>query len=100
LTTDEKLISYKHYVNSDNCAGIFVFPEFKLKLVSLGYHENKIYESYPSIYIHRFQEINTNDEHIMSGGAILPKKNIEGFIKNKYPSKQINYYGVLEKDEY
>ena len=106
LTNDAKLISYKRYVNSDNCYGIFVFPEFKSKLVSLGYNENKIYESYPSIYIHKFQEINTNDEHIMSGGAMLPKKNIEGFIeisvkiKNKYPSKQINYYCVIEDPEY
>ena len=106
LTNDSKLISYKRYVNSDNCCGIFVFPEFKSRLISLGYNENKIYESYPSIYIHKFQEINTNGEHIMSGGAMLPKKNIEGFIKlsvkikNKYPSKQINYYCVIEDQEY
>ena len=106
LTNDAKLISYKRYVNSDNCACILVFPEFKSRLVSLGYNENKIFESYPSFYIHRFQEINTNGDHIMSGGAMLPKKNIEGFIelsvkiKNKYPLKQINYYCVIENPEY
>jgi len=106
LTNDKKLISYKRYVNSENCRGIFVFPEFKSRLVSLGYNENKLYETYPSIYIHKFQEIDTNGEHIMSGGAMLPKKNIEGFIqiaikiKNKYPLKQINYYCVVEDPEY
>jgi len=106
LTSDSKLISYKKYVNSENCNGIIVFPEFKSRLISLGYNENKIIQSYPSIYIHRFLEINTNGEHIMSGGAMLPKKNIENFIqlaskiKNKYPLKQINYYCMIESYYY
>jgi len=106
LTTDEKLLSYKRYVNSENCNGIIVFPEFKSRLISLGYNENKIYQNYPSLYIHRFLEINTNGGGIMSGGAMLPKKNIESFIelsikiKNKYPSKQINYYCIIDDQDY
>ena len=106
LTTDEKLISYKKYVNSENCNGIIVFPEFKSRLISLGYIEDKIQQSYPSFYINRFLEVNTNGQHIMSGGAMLPKKNIENFIKlaikikNKFPTKQVNYYCVIDDYKY
>lgn len=102
----------KRYVKQINenkyCLKIIVFPEFYRKLLSFGILESKLLPMYPTINVKNF--INGGDEkngpHIMSGGAFLPKKNIEGFIllskkiKERFPDKTITYYSVLENQSY
>jgi hypothetical protein len=100
------LTQYKDIINSNNCKGIIAFPGFKKLLVDAGINEYKVIYSYPSFYIYNFKLDLPNDKHIMSGGSLLPKKNIEGFIllakkiKNIYPDKAIHYYSVVEDLEY
>jgi glycosyltransferase involved in cell wall biosynthesis len=106
---EKNLSKYKDCINSEYCAGILAFPPFKQILVDAGYNPNKVFCTYPSINIRQFQSVDIytqNGNDIMSGGAMLPKKNIEGFIllakkiKQKYPEKNINYYGMEEDDKY
>lgn len=101
--------SYKKHVNivnSERCAGIFVFHEFVDKLISEGFHADKLHAFYPSIYIDKYWINTPNGQDIMSGGACLPKKNIPGFIelaakiKKLFPEKKITYYTVQEDPRY
>jgi hypothetical protein len=86
---------------------IIVFTEFLDRLVKIVIKESKLLPMYPTLDISLFinQEIE-NGQHIMSGGAFLPKKNIKGFIllskkiKKIYPEKQITYYSVMENKSY
>ena len=99
---------YAKQINDNKyCLKIVVFPEFLEKLVSLGIDENKMLGMYPSIDIKQFINLDIeNGTHIMSGGAFLPKKNIKSFIllskkiKEKFPTKRITYYSVVEDKSY
>lgn len=98
--------TYVKIINGNKCKGVIVFPSFKKILTDAGVNENKIKISYPSINIKNFINSETNGNDVMGGGAMLPKKNIPGFImlakkiKNYFPSININYYGVVENQEY
>jgi glycosyltransferase involved in cell wall biosynthesis len=102
------ITKYKKYVNDPKCYGIFVFVPFKQKCLNAGFDESKIFTCWPSININIFRNVfgMSNGPDIMSGGAFLPKKNIEGFIllakkiKEKFPTKKISYYSVEESPSY
>ena len=102
----QNMAIYKNIINESKCKGIIVFPSFKQKLLDAGINENKIFVSYPSIDIKKFHLDIPNGNDIMSGGAMLPKKNIEGFIrlakkiKDQYPNININFYGMVENETY
>lgn len=99
---------YARQINKNKlCLKIIVFHEFFDKLISFGYDSSKLLPSYPTFDIYPYITLKTqNGQDIMSGGAFLPKKNIEAFIKlsvlikDKYPSKQITYYSVVEEELY
>jgi hypothetical protein len=78
----KSLSKYKKYVDSPYCKKILCFPFFKSLLENSEFDKTKLYPVYPSINIERYWIdnglIRTNS--IMSGGALLPKKNIEDFI--------------------
>lgn len=106
LTTN--INQYRDCVNSPLCNGIFVFYPFKQKCIDAGFDESKVFQYWPSINIRAFRDVFSlpNGNDIMSGGSVLPKKNIEGFIllakkiKAIYPSKNIVYYSVEEELDY
>jgi len=89
------------------CSKIIVFPEFYEKLLSFGIKASKLLPMYPTFHVKQFLSMDPeHGKHIMSGGAFLPKKNIEGFIllskkiKERFPNKVINYYSVMENKDY
>lgn len=104
----DNITKYAKYINDPKCYGIFVFVPFKQKCMDAGFDESKIFTCWPSININIFRNVfgMSNGPDIMSGGAFLPKKNIEGFIllakkiKEKFPSKKISYYSVEESPSY
>lgn len=108
LLDNNNQCKYKDIVNSDNCKGIFTFPCFRQKLIDCGYDSEKVFSTFPSFNTKIFKsDIDiSNGKNIMGGGAILKKKNIEGFIqlamkiKEIYPEKTITYYGVQEDEDY
>jgi glycosyltransferase involved in cell wall biosynthesis len=97
---------YKGYIEKDVCKGIFVFPGFVAKFIEAKIDSTKIVPSYPLINMDWFSSIEPNGRDIMSGGCILPKKNLEGFIdlatkiKQRYPNYTITYYGIDEDPIY
>lgn len=104
---DKKLmLKYAELANSEYCKGILCFPGFVDIFKQSNFDMNKIKPTYPSLYIKKFINDSPNGHDIMSGGACLPKKNIEEFIqiakiiKNKYPWKNITYYFVQEDIQY
>lgn len=108
---DNNFFTPKKYTSQINdnkyCCKIIVFHEFFEKLVSLGINENKMLAMYPTINVKQFINLDiANGPHIMSGGALLPKKNIKGFIllskkiKDRFPDKRISYYSVMENKSY
>ena len=106
LLTKNEVKSRLKYINSNWCKALIVFPEFYDKMIKDGVNNDKIISSFPSSYIYRFSLNIENGKDIMSGGALLPKKNIEGFIKlavkikKLFPEKEINYYSVIENEQY
>lgn len=106
LQSENEVKKRLKYMNSDWCKTIIIFPEFYNIMVKNGVIDDKIICLFPSSYIHRFSLNIENGNNIMSGGAMLPKKNIEGFIKlavkikKLFPEKEINYYSVVENQEY
>ena len=108
LSNDYALVKSKvSQINSSTlCKTIIVFPEFYDKLLSFCIKKEKLISSFPSINIKRFNLSVPNGKDIMSGGAFLPKKNIEDFIilskkiKQIYPEKNITYYSVIEEPLY
>jgi hypothetical protein len=99
---------YSKLINENiYCSKIIVFPEFYDKLLSLGIKENKLLPMYPTFHVKQFINMDPeHGQHIMSGGAFLPKKNIEGFIllskkiKERFPNKVIKYYSVMKNNDY
>jgi len=103
---------YKDIINSDECSGIIIFPCLLDKFINCGYNKNKLFPSYPAINIKRFQLHYTPPypdptlKAIMSGGALLKKKNIKSYIdlaftiKQLYPNVILTYYTVPEDPPY
>ena len=106
LQSENEIKKRLKYINSNWCKAFIVFPEFYDKMIKNGVMSHKIISLFPSLYIYRFSLNIENGKNIMSGGALLPKKNIEGFIKlavkikKLFPEKEINYYSVVENEIY
>lgn len=99
---------YAKKINENKyCLKIIAFPEFYEKLLSFGINDSKLLPLYQIFNIKQFINMDPlHGQHIMSGGAFLPKKNIKGFItlskkiKDRFPNKVINYYSVMENKYY
>lgn len=103
-----QLQKYITYIKSDYCRGMYVFHPFRQWCIDAGYPSDKLWGCWPTINVTPFRNVFSlpHGDDIMSGGAVLPKKNITGFIdlakeiKNMYPSRMIRYYSVQEDPVY
>jgi hypothetical protein len=93
-------------LNNPRCKLIYCFPAFLSRLTSAGVDATKIVTTYPSIRIMRYFDTSTNGPDIISGGAMLSKKNITGFIdlaekiKARWPTRMVRFYSVPENPDY
>lgn len=102
------LRNHRTYIDSERCLGVLAFPAARARLIQSGYDPLKIHATWPSVDIGKFRALGhlPNGQHIMSGGALLPKKDIPGFIqlaakiKTARPDLTISYYTVQEDPTY
>jgi hypothetical protein len=71
---------YATFVNSDQCAGMLVFPFLINYLVQCGIHKEKLIADWPVVDYDRFYDRSPNGKQIMNTGACIPKKNMESFV--------------------
>jgi glycosyltransferase involved in cell wall biosynthesis len=93
-------------INHERCRKVFCFPSFEKILLDNGVLQSKIRVVFPQINIQRYFSTAPNGCDIMSGGALLPKKNLKGYIdfarklKTQKPHHNLRYYTVPEDPRY
>lgn len=81
--TQEELKTQVDHVNSEECAGILVFPFLADRLTAIGVHHSKIQIDWPVIDYERFLDTGPQtDSLIINTGACIPKKTWSLFCRS------------------
>lgn len=94
--SQQQIASHAPAINTDECAGILVYPFLIEKLLRSGIKPDKIVPDMPVVNVGRFLDSSPNGRLIMNTGACLPKKALPSYVDlaAQMPERQFVLYPI------